>query len=187
LSLDFGKKYRAYAGGVFMQERIEVYRGDITKMKVDAIVNAANTSLLGGGGVDGAVHKAAGPGLLAECRILKGCATGEAKITSGCLLPAKHIIHTVGPIWQGGTKNERELLASCYRNSLLLGRQYNISTIAFPAISTGVYQFPPQEAAEVAIGEIRCFLQEDSQIKKVYLVAFSQETENIYRQVLNVQ
>lgn len=167
-----------------MEERIEVYRGDITKMEVDAIVNAANTSLLGGGGVDGAIHRAAGPGLLQQCRTLKGCPTGEAKITLGYLLPAKHVIHTVGPIWQGGNKNERELLASCYRNSLLLARQYNISTIAFPAISTGVYRFPAREAARIAVAEIRRFLQEDGQIKKVYLVAFSEETEKTYREVL---
>ncbi len=162
-----------------MSERLEVLQGDITKLKVDAIVNAANSSLLGGGGVDGAIHRAAGPGLLEECRTLGGCRTGEAKITKGYNLPARWVIHTVGPIWQGGTQNEDELLASCYRNSLALAREHGIRTIAFPAISTGAYGFPMERAARIAVREVKRFLQQDTTLEKVILVAYDKRAYDI--------
>ncbi|WP_347266868.1 O-acetyl-ADP-ribose deacetylase [Paracoccus sp. (in: a-proteobacteria)] len=150
------------------QIHIRIWQGDITKLAVDAIVNAANSSLLGGGGVDGAIHRAAGPGLLAECRQIGGCPTGEARITAGHNLPAKHVIHTVGPVWRGGSANEEALLAMAYHNSLTLARQHGLQTIAFPAISTGIYGFPPKRAAEIAICSIR-----DSGLElDVILVAF---------------
>ncbi len=145
-------------------------------MEVDAIVNAANPTLLGGGGVDGAIHRAAGPGLLEECKGLKGCATGEAKITKGYLLPAKWVIHTVGPVWQGGQKGEDNLLASCYRKSLELAREYEVRTIAFPAISTGAYNFPSERAARIAVSEIKKFIQENQLPEKVFLICFNEET-----------
>ena len=144
-----------------MTQRIKVIQADITQLQVDALVNAANNSLLGGGGVDGAIHRAAGAQLLAECRQLGGCETGEAKITKGYNLPAKWVIHTVGPVWSGGDEGEDELLASCYRNSLALAKQYQIKTIAFPAISTGVYRFPVERAASIAVAEIEAFLKND--------------------------
>lgn len=163
-----------------MQDRIAVIQGDITQQRVDAIVNAANNSLLGGGGVDGAIHKAAGPKLLEECRQLKGCATGEAKITKGYNLPANWVIHTVGPIWQGGNQGEDALLASCYRNSLILAEQYQIKTIAFSAISTGVYGFPVERASQIAVTEIHQFLESNNSLEQVILVCFSKSSYDCY-------
>jgi len=165
-------------------ERIVVVEGDITKLKVDAIVNAANTSLLGGGGVDGAIHRAAGRGLLEECRTLGGCPTGEAKITKGYNLPAKWVIHTVGPVWHGGSRGEDELLASCYRNSLALAAQHGIRTIAFPAISTGVYGFPMERAARIAVKEVKDFLERDSSIEQVMLVCFDKYARDLFAKAL---
>lgn len=161
---------------VRISDRITVIQGDIVKLKVDAVVNAANSTLLGGGGVDGAIHRAAGPGLLEECKGLKGCATGEAKITKGYFLPAKWVVHTVGPVWQEGQKGEDSLLASCYRKSLELAKEYAVKTIAFPAISTGVYNFPSERAAGIAVFEITKFLQENRLPEKVFLVCFNKET-----------
>ena len=164
--------------------RIQLSSGDITQLPVDAIVNAANRSLLGGGGVDGAIHRAAGPGLLAECRTLGGCETGQAKITRGYRLPARHVIHTVGPIWQGGDGGEPELLAACYRNSLRLAVEYGIRTIAFPAISCGVYGYPPDQAARIAVRQVRAFLAEDDRIETVYLVCFGEDIRQSFQQAL---
>ncbi|ABN53265.1 MAG TPA: O-acetyl-ADP-ribose deacetylase [Hungateiclostridium thermocellum] len=161
-------------------ERIHIIQGDITKIEADAIVNAANRTLLGGGGVDGAIHRAAGPELLEECRKLNGCETGEAKITKGYKLPAKYVIHTVGPVWKGGDKNEDQLLASCYRNSLKLAVENGIKTIAFPSISTGAYRFPVERAARIAMQEISEFLREDSSIEKVFMVCFDEGTMQAY-------
>jgi len=158
---------------------IEVVRGNIVTLEVDAIVNAANSSLLGGGGVDGAIHRAAGKELLAECRALNGCKTGEAKLTAGYRLPAKHVIHTVGPVWQGGGSNERALLAACYRNSLALARDHQLRSIAFPAISTGVYRFPAKSAAQIAVATITEFLAANALPERVILVAFDDATEAI--------
>ncbi len=164
-----------------MDERIEVIQGDITTLPVDAIVNAANKSLLGGGGVDGAIHRAAGPELLAECRKLGGCDTGEVKVTGGYRLPALYVIHAVGPVWSGGQRNERELLASCYRRALEKAAVLGVRTVAFPAISTGVYRFPPEEAASIAVAEVRRFLEENDLPAKVVLVAFDQPMFEVIR------
>jgi O-acetyl-ADP-ribose deacetylase (regulator of RNase III) len=163
---------------------IEVVEGDITEQKVDAIVNAANTSLLGGGGVDGAIHRAAGPELLAECRTLHGCPTGDAKITGGYRLPAKWVIHTVGPVWRGGRDFEDQLLANCYRQSLELARQNDVRSVAFPAISTGVYGFPLERATRIAVREVRAFLEGNPAVEKVVFVCFDRRTYNCYTRVL---
>lgn len=163
-----------------MINRLEIVKGDITKQAVDAIVNAANTSLLGGGGVDGAIHRAAGPELLMECRELHGCKIGQAKITRGYKLPAKWVIHTVGPIWRGGNDGEDGLLAACYRNSLELAVMNSIKTIAFPSISTGAYRFPVERAAAIAINEIRNFLGTDESIENVLVVCFDEGTFQAY-------
>jgi O-acetyl-ADP-ribose deacetylase len=165
------------------QDRIEIVQGDITRQKVDAIVNAANTSLLGGGGVDGAIHRAAGPDLLAECRTLGGCATGQAKITSGYRLPAKWVIHTPGPVWYGGTHSEDDLLASCYRNCLALAAEHKARSIAFPAISTGVFGFPLERAARIAFRETNQFLAVNKSPEKVVFVCFDAEALECYRRV----
>ena len=159
--------------------------GDITKQTVDAIVNAANTTLLGGGGVDGAIHRGAGPELLEECRKLGGCATGQAKITKGYRLPAKWVIHTVGPVWHGGDRNEDELLASCYRSCLTLAQQQGIRTLAFPSISTGAYGFPMERAARIAVRETKKFLEKNSAVEKVYLFCFGRGAWETYAQALS--
>lgn len=165
-------------------ERIELYRGDITSLKVDAIVNAANSTLLGGGGVDGAIHRGAGPELKEYCETLNGCNTGEAKISPGFKLPAKYIIHTVGPVWKGGEYNEDFLLASCYSNSFKLAAENKIKSIAFPSISTGVYSFPTERAAKIAVQETANFLKENVNIRRVIFVCFDERTHTIYKTIL---
>ena len=183
-----------------LSDRITLIQGDITRQQVEAIVNAANTSLLGGGGVDGAIHRAAGPDLLKECRVLGGCETGEAKITKGYRLPAKYVIHTPGPVWRhppspigdlsdgrgaGGEGYEEDrLLANCYRNSLALAVQHNIRTLAFPSISTGIYGFPIERAARIAVREVKKFLEQHSTFEKVVFVTFSQRDYTVYQSVL---
>src|SRR5215468_12261471 len=164
--------------------QLSVVVADITTLNVDAIVNAANTSLLGGGGVDGAIHRAAGPELLGECRTLGGCATGEAKITRGYHLPARFVIHTVGPIWRGGKHNEAQRLADCYRNSLQLALKNEIRTIAFPAISCGAYGYPIEEAAQIAFKTTRDFLAKNDEIQKVIFVVWVEDVCNAYRKKL---
>lgn len=170
--------------------RLSVVQGDITKLLVDAIVNAANSSLLGGGGVDGAIHRVAGPELLAYCRTLNGCQTGEAKITPAFNLPSQYVIHTVGPVWQGGNHNESELLANCYRNSLQLAVDNDVQSIAFPAISTGVYGYPIEQATKIAIATVQGYLMNeiastsDFSVKEVIFCCFSKSDEQIYQQVL---
>jgi len=165
-------------------DKIDLLRGDITKLDVDAIVNAANTSLLGGGGVDGAIHRAGGPKLLEECRSLGGCQPGQAKITRGYNLPAPFIIHTVGPVWSGGNRGEAEALANCYRNSLRLAAENEIKTIAFPAISCGAYRYPIAEAAQIALRTARDFLSASDQIDKVTFVLITGEIFSVYKQLL---
>ena len=164
--------------------RIDIVLGDITRSDADAIVNAANCSLLGGGGVDGAIHRAAGPELLAECRTLHGCETGKAKITKGYRLQAKYVIHTPGPVWHGGAYGEEELLASCYRSCLALASENGCRTVDFPSISTGVYRFPLDKASKIAIGTISAYLEDHPEIERVRMVCFDARTERFYRDAL---
>ena len=167
-------------GGQVSKDRFEIVLGDITVQKVDAIVNAANNSLLGGGGVDGAIHRAAGPELLEECRTLGGCQTGDAKITAGYRLPAKYVIHTVGPVWKGGGHSEEKLLANAYRNCLRVAKESGIRSIAFPSISTGVYGFPVDKASRIAIKEITAHLEQNTIPEKVFFVCFDERTYQTY-------
>ena len=166
-------------------EKILLHKGDITKLDVDAIVNAANKSLLGGGGVDGAIHRAAGKKLLEKTKTLGGCETGEAKITKGYELPAKYVIHTVGPVWNGGNKNEAEKLASCYRKSLELALENKIQTVAFPNISTGIYGYPKEEAAKIAVNEVKEFVQKNESLKQIIFCVFDDENYRIYKELVN--
>lgn len=168
-----------------MESIIQIIKEDITSLKVDAIVNAANNTLLGGGGVDGAIHRSAGPELLEECRTLNGCETGDAKITKGYMLPAKYVIHTVGPVWRGGIRNEETLLRSCYKNSLELAVKNKINSLAFPNISTGVYRFPKDQAAIIAIDEVQSFINKNNTIQKVYFVCFDDENYAHYSAILS--
>lgn len=167
-----------------MKTAIEIFEGDITTLNVDAIVNAANRSLLGGGGVDGAIHRAAGHQLLEECRTLGGCETGQAKITRGYKLPAKYVIHTVGPVWYGGNKNEDELLSNCYKNSLKLALNHKLKSIAFPSISTGAYGFPFERAAKIAVKSVQDFLEINKTMEKVVFVCFGKDAFEVYKNLL---
>jgi O-acetyl-ADP-ribose deacetylase (regulator of RNase III) len=169
-----------------MNNIVELIQGDITALDADAIVNAAKNSLLGGGGVDGAIHHAAGPELLAECRTLNGCGTGQAKITSGYRLKARHVIHTVGPVWHGGFSDEQALLASCYRSCLEIAKKNKIRSIAFPCISTGIYGFPKELAATIAVKETKKFLNENVFPEKVTFVTYSETDHEIYRTILEL-
>ena len=168
-----------------MKERVKIIEGDITKQAVDAVVNAANTTLLGGGGVDGAIHRAAGPELLEETRQIGGCPTGEAKVSRGYRLPARWVIHTVGPVWAGGHKNEDTLLANCYKNSLRAAVDAGAKTIAFPSISTGAYRFPLDRATEIAMRETKRFLESDDTVKQVIFVCFGEKVLKTYQDVLS--
>jgi O-acetyl-ADP-ribose deacetylase (regulator of RNase III) len=167
------------------KKRVELIKGDITSLDVDAIVNAANNSLLGGGGVDGAIHEAAGPDLLTECKRLNGCETGHAKITDGFRLKAKHVIHTVGPVWYGGYRDEHSLLASCYQSSLAIAKEKKIKTLAFPGISTGAYGFPKDLAALIAVNETKRFLTKNSYPEKVIFVTYGDDSYETYRKLLD--
>jgi O-acetyl-ADP-ribose deacetylase (regulator of RNase III) len=166
---------------------LRAIQGDITKLAVDAIVNAANTSLLGGGGVDGAIHRAAGPRLLEECRMLRGCKNGEAKITAGHRLPARFVIHTVGPVWHGGLHGEEVILSNCYRNSLKIAAEKNLTTIAFPAISTGVYGYPIRQATQVAVRTAREFITVENNLKEIIFCCYSQDDFKTYEEILTLQ
>ena len=170
-----------------LAQRLEVSRANIVTLAVDAIVNAANSSLLGGGGVDGAIHRAAGPELLAECRQLNGCPAGQAKITRGYRLPARYVIHTVGPVWSGGERGEAETLAACYRTSLALASKHGVRTIAFPAISCGAYGYPLDGAARIAVRETAAFLEQDSSLEKVYLVCFGEDVHDAYIEAMRAR
>ena len=168
-----------------LETKNEIFEGDITTLKVDAVVNAANKTLLGGGGVDGAIHRVAGPELLEECRTLGGCLTGQAKITKGYKLLAKYVIHTVGPVWCGGNNDEDNKLSNCYRNSLVLASVHNLKSIAFPSISTGAYRFPLERAARIAIGAVKEFLEINDSIEKIIFVCFDRDTFNVYQKISN--